>query len=709
MEARSVVAGEGKVADVESSVVRRGLSLKSNGGIDPRIRWLFWSILFLGAFIRFFWLGRASYMIDEINVVRDAATQPSYAAIFDTELGRFSWYHRLPLLMFIMRFVFQMIGYTSNFPPEWLARMPFAILGTLSLPLFYLLGLSLRNRALGLWCMFLAAISVFHSFYSREAYDYSMVIFFAVGTLWSGVELVRCDFAEVKAGPWRVLAYLFFSIGMLQSHLSGLLFLGPLNVLMFFVLFFSPGKMRGKQIGRWLVLMGAAYVVFFPFLLRLFGGFEVTEQPTVKRFSLAVVPALLGRMGWGEFWWTLVPFGVFLVAGFVGIRLARDRTERFLWILLAVELLAYFFVQSWMLRVSRFEVRYYSALFPLLILFVAWGVESTIEWFRAKNPRISVAKLKTIVAMVILFWLAPSLWNVCALQTRGYNYKGIAAWINQNITTNGTYSFFNVYELRGVPNTYPTPGRNATSVGAWSTAEDYQRVQPPKRMVSLFTRFPQIVFVEIAPDDLLAPELKADSLPRDQLFMRHEWLVDPAWDRLLQLRTFPLSEVQLNATNISRTLISWNEPEDLPKLAAKNGRLFYHSFGVGWQYVRDQQMNDWMVMQNSIMGAASATLNVGNVTEHACTADLVLDVMAPPNGCRWSLYDPSGRVLMDKTLISAQPQSLTIRNLVIPPGGAMLTLQTLPPPNDVNWNFCVYAVKLTNSKLADPAIPSSQP
>ncbi len=663
--------------------------IEAGSGFTSRERWLFWGILAFGALVRFLWLGRASFMIDEINVVRDAATQPGYSAIFHTELDRFTSLHRLPLLMFILRFVFQSIGYHSSFPPEWLARLPFAVLGTLSLPLFYALGRTLKNKTLGLWCMFLVSVSVFHAYYSREAYDYSMVVFFSAGTLWSAVELLRCEFKDVKAGPWRVAAYLFFSIGILQAHLSGLLFLGPLNALMFLLLFRSPGGMKGNQLGRWLAMMGAAYVVFLPFLLRLFGGFETTESPLAKQFTLEAVPALFGRMGWGQFPWTLAPFVGFLLAGLAGIRLAHDRRERFLLILLALQFLAYFAVQSWMLRVSRFEVRYYSALFPLLIVFVAFGIDYVVTWCRAKWPGAPAVALHAAVAVPLFLWLLPSLWSVCALQARGYNYKGIAAWINQNIPPNGTYAFYNIYELRGVPQVYPTPGRTATSAAVWSSGDDYQRVQPPKRVASLFSRFPQIYFVEVAPDDILAPETKADPLPREALFMRHEWLLDPAWDRLLQLRTFPPSEVQLNATNAPRTLVSWNTVEDLPALAAKNGRSLYVAFGDGWQYARDQQMNDWMLLQTG------GSIHLGNAGKEPAKALLRISALAPAGDTLLTVTDSRGATVLDHARMVPEFRDVTVTNLVLPPGLSRFDLQTVPAPGAMNGQLAVYAIGVT--------------
>ena len=130
----------------------------------------------------------------------------------------------------------------------------------------------------------------------------------------------------------------------------------------------------------------------------------------------------------------------------------------------------------------------------------------------------------------------------------------------------------------------------------------------------------------------------------------------------------------------------------MPQVAARRGEKFYHYFGPEWLYYRDPQMNDWLV------NTSYATLYVGNATDKPLVADLILEVMAPPKGCRWSLFTANGKRLVDHSLISAPPGNLTVRNLVIPPGAALpLTVQVLPPPNDLNGNFCVYNATLVEA------------
>ncbi len=656
-----------------------------------------------GLLLRLVLLGHTSFWIDEIPTVGSAISQKSLSTLYATELERFTWYHHLPMLDAVILLFTRWFGFTGSFPSEWLARLPFALLGAFTLPLLYLLGKSVRDRAVGLWTMFLGTVSVFHIFYSREAYAYSLLIFFAAGVSWLGIRLVR-DAIDGKPFRWPLIAgYILFSAGFLQSHLGALLFLIPWNGMMMLAAGAWGGwknLLKPARLASWALILGAAYLVFFPFLLRLAGGYTTTDASHAVSFSWRAIPAVLGRMAWGESLAALLP--AFLLLGFACAGEAKTVRggKPSLVILAAVQIAVYFVFQSWMQvrSNSRLEVRYYSAFYPLLLLVLAVGIEGAVAWAGERFKKVSANALRGVVAAVLLLWLAPSVWLVVTLQCRGWaNYKGIAEWIMKNVPENGIYAFYNVYEFRGVPQVYPTPGRTATSVAQWSTDEDFKRVQPPQRALSLFSRFPQICFVEIAPEDLLAPRPDVPPIARDALFMRREWVEDPNWDRLMRLRTFPLGDLQFNATNAHKVLMSYNKLEDMPQLAARRGESFYHYFGPEWKYYRDQNMNDWLV------DTGYATLHVGSATGQPRPADLVFQVMAPPNGCRWSLYAPDGSVLVDKAVVSAAPSRLSVRNLVVPPGGMALTIQVLPPPNQMEGVLCVYGVNLQDPSPAPAA------
>ena len=94
---------------------------KVSGGLMA----LFWIILVFALCIRVSALDKASYMIDEINVIRDAMSAESLKAIWKQELERFTQYHRLPMLMGIIRVSLKASGEAAQgYPKESAARMP---------------------------------------------------------------------------------------------------------------------------------------------------------------------------------------------------------------------------------------------------------------------------------------------------------------------------------------------------------------------------------------------------------------------------------------------------------------------------------------------------------------------------------------------------------------------------------------------------------
>ena len=674
--------------DISQTTVEPPSGARNTG---PRVALFLAVMLLAGLLLRTVFLGRASYWIDEINIINVSVTADSVADIYRLELGRFNWYHVLPFLSAVVHVVIKTVGYTGAFPPEWLARILFALCATASLYLFYLLGRTVRGLAVGLWAVFLGTFSVFHLFYSREVYAYSLLIFFGLGCLWTGIETVRRTIRPDRFRWPFALGYMLFSTLFLQTHMSALLFLVPWTGLLGLTVLLSMGWKKTfslPSLGFWMLTLGASFAVFFPFLVRMFGGYTTTDDPSVETFSLKTILAVLGRMGWGEHWATMIPFVIFLVLG--GAYAVRDWKKKANWtgLLIVAQGLLYFALQSWMLirTQSRFEVRYYHGLFPLMMVLVGWGIEQSATWVAAKR-NFRVEMLRGIVGGAILLWAIPSLVSVCTLQCRGYsNYRALANWINANLSTNGVYSFYNSTEMRAVPRVYPTPGRIPTSVADWSSEEDFKRVDPPGRAVSLFMRFPLIVFAEFAPDDLLCPHGKSAPIPRDQLFMRHEWIGDKSWSRLHRLKTFPVSEVHPQATNSQMVLVSYNKPEDLPALAAKRQQVFYSYFGPDWGYVKDNRMNGWKITESS------GTVFIGNISGRPASGVIKVAVLGYPSGGLLSVYGPDGRKLLDKTAIQPDYQMLTLPAVELQPGLNSCRMEIMPAPGSPSSALLVYGV-----------------
>ncbi len=661
--------------------------------VGSGMRFLFWAILAAAVCSRIFWLGHASYMIDEINVVRDAAHAKSYADIWNTELERFTSYHRLPMLMMVLRASIHVFGEQGKyFPSEVSTRFPLALFGIASILLLYLLGREVKDRRLGLWLMFLAAFNTFHVYYSREAYDYMMVVFFSTGVLWAGVRLLRrWDLEQAIAYP-DAAAYIFFSAGLLQAHLAGLLFMGPWSALLAANVIWDRQKrkeLKGPVLGLWVATLGAGFVPFLPFLFRVF-GFKTTEAVTANRISLAVFPEVIGHMGWGEGWWSLLPFVACLALGIVAARRSPDRR---LFMFLGLATLGYFLVQTFMLRVSRFEVRYYSAMFPLILLCAALGLDFLGQWISEKRKQIAGPVPHLLLAAPLLAWMLPSLWMVEKIECRSQNYKAIADWVNQNMPNNGIYSYWNGYEARGVPAVYQTPGRFVAYPTVWSTAEDYIRLQVRQRITSFFLRFPLACYIELTPDDLLAPSLvHNDPPPRDKLFANQIWLTDPAYEWLVKWKTLPLGEAQWYTGLMDHIHVCYNKTSDLPKLAQQRGKILYHYFGEEWSYGKDPQDNDWLITPNA------GSFFIGNIAGRPVNVTIKLSVMSPPSGCEISIYAPSGAKVLERAAVPGSFSEVVVSNLVIGAGTTQYQLEVLPTPASLNPQLLLYALQVDEVK-----------
>lgn len=613
----------------------------------PRVSWDPWifGMLASSLILHLVWLGRASLQIDEIVTIRDALSQPSVAAIYATELERFHWYRVLPLFMVPIHWIGQFFP-GATFPPEWALRLPGALFSALSLPLFYGLGQAIGGRRLARVTMALAVFSPFHLYYAREAYAYGYLMAFSAGVLWSSCVLLSHDWSV--GTPWKAaIGFMVSSTLMLQTHLTGVVFLSVWLVVMAGLFLWKlglHGVFRLRVLGTLLPSVIVPYLVFSPFLVRLLAaGYSSTDTSGVICFSGGALISIFGRMGWGEAWWDLIPFLAALIAGAAAIWNAADVASRPAVAGFIIQPAAYIAFQGTYqyLTKSRFEVRYFSSAFPILMVLAAagllslWGIRTGSSGV-IRRPSVVPRGVALTATAILAAWLAFGDALVLALGCRGHNYRAMARWINDHVPDGGIYAYDNVWDLRGVPGVYPTPGRVGTSVAAWTTLEDVNDVHLPERVNSLFQRFPELFFAEVGPADLLHPEAKMPPIDRDALFMRHEWVGDAAMDWLFGLDLHPLTEVLWGNRSLHRTLFSYNLPEDLPALARRNGRSTYHSFGSGWQYVRDQNWNHWMV------ATGSAEIIAGNANPDTLEADLLFTLLPQPPGCRVEVTTPSG-------------------------------------------------------------------
>jgi hypothetical protein len=132
--------------------------------------------------------------------------------------------------------------------------------------------------------------------------------------------------------------------------------------------------------------------------------------------------------------------------------------------------------------------------------------------------------------------------------------------------------------------------------------------------------------------------------------------------------------------------MSYNKPEDLPLLAAQRGERVYSYFGPEWQYMRDQQMNDWMTVSRE------GTVFVGNVLPNATTASVSVTAAAVP-GDGWLMISSGTAASASRIPLPGMKVSqVSVTNLVLSPGVNALTFRFASGRPDGQERLLVYEV-----------------
>jgi mannosyltransferase len=125
------------------------------------------ALTLLGIFLRFYHLDYNSIWLDEATTFYES--QASFSAIWQTSVtGEF----HPPLFNWIIHLMLT-LGQS-----EFILRFVPAVLGGLTIPVFYLIGKEYRDRNVGIISAALLTFSYFGIFYSQEARSYSMMLFF---------------------------------------------------------------------------------------------------------------------------------------------------------------------------------------------------------------------------------------------------------------------------------------------------------------------------------------------------------------------------------------------------------------------------------------------------------------------------------------------------------------------------------------------------
>jgi mannosyltransferase len=168
-------------------------------------------LIIVGAFLRFYHLGYNSLWLDEATTHLYA--QKSFLEIWGIATGgEFN-----PPIFYWIEHIMLHFGNS-----ELILRLVPAILGVLTIPLFYLIGKELVDENVGLIAAALISFSPFHIYYSQEARAYTTVLFF--------VSLALICYLRARSSQESIYWILFgiFSAFAFWTHFYSFIIIGTL-------------------------------------------------------------------------------------------------------------------------------------------------------------------------------------------------------------------------------------------------------------------------------------------------------------------------------------------------------------------------------------------------------------------------------------------------------------------------------------------------
>lgn len=357
-------------------------------------RWII-LILALAAFLRFYQLGFQSAWLDEVHTLKESNPVMPFSQFHKVIMAR----EGIPHLYFmIVRFLSDVFGSSI-----YVARIPSAIGGVLTVWFVYLLGKELCNKRAGQISALLLTLNFFHIAYSQEARSYVLLAFFATAAFYYLVRFVR-----VASLKYALLLGLFSG---LITHMQpiGLVNVVALYFIVFFVLAFNRPKDTGKFILLSVASMLAALIVFIP-VYQIVQKVSVIDNPWIPALSWdSMFDVLVSLSGNSKI--VLVAIVLSILYFFVTVaRSLSNKAHRnlsqnrllfgfvilFVWVFseLAGIVLKSYFGDSIILA------RYFMAIVPAMMLFLGIGIELI------KNKMVKIA-----VSLVIPSGLAFALFS----------------------------------------------------------------------------------------------------------------------------------------------------------------------------------------------------------------------------------------------------------------------------------------------------------
>lgn len=627
--------------------------------------WTFAAILFgVALLVRLTALGHADLWCDEILFISRTHAPKTPFFVVSTNWRELLLVTHMPLPELLQNlFLWLCLPFDSNLIYNtWLLRMPAVLWGAGSVVLLYRLACRMFRQATALIATLTFCFFFYPVYYSREAYYYAPLIFFATATLDLYLErIVRKDGSRRSA-----VFFVMCLSGMVLSHLTGILFGALLFVVSLGALGHAAFVRRNAESSRCLRKILPLFIVpallVAPYVIRLSTNpIDSGMQGVPMNFAPLLFHAL-GKLTLGTvFPWPILGSLILLAGTLWMFRRGPQREARILLTLLMVSALL---ILTYSQTRTQFALRYFNVLWPGLVCLWALGLEAivviSIRLARARPAFESrgIYALGFIFVLIhALFFLSP----MYQLRAKDRDFGGLARWLTSNLRPGTPYFFeYGGWDLRFVPGYFPTPGLSHTVAHAWN-GPDFEQVKR-QMQTNIMARFPESACIESL--DVEWPELPNRYLhkmelrnePVMQLIRRGIWFETP------------LPHAPDRAPNDLN--IWYNTLDDAVNLARNAGATAYFDFNnaecaqmAQGVYVHAAQGN-------------KATIRVINLKGKPMQGTFHIEgaVNTPQAECPL-FVSWQNQVIMQTSCARGQPWTLETPRVTLPPGEHFLTLQ----------------------------------
>lgn len=357
---------------------------------------------------------------------------------------------------------------------DFAVRVPSIVVGTLLIPLVYLLGKEAYDRRTGAVASIITALAPFVVWYSQEARMYELLMAFAVLCLWAQLRILR------RGGWYPWVLYTVASAAMIATQYFGiwqlltqqLIFLGAI------VVRWRRHERPGALLLPWLCSAVVLLLALVPIGLMMKGQFS-NAQDTGQAFRGAAGASLSVYSVITNFGYTIVgfhstsvmshvvslwPFGILAALLVLG---RRCKPVSYLLVAMVVVPVTAMFVLG-DLKESLADVRYQSTVVPILLLLIARGITAVVT-----SERLLVIVITVLVAVMSL-----ALFNqqFSSANPRRYNFREALHRVNSQARPGDTILYDPVDDQLNTVIDYYSPKVKSAPLSSKPTIAPHRKV-----------------------------------------------------------------------------------------------------------------------------------------------------------------------------------------------------------------------------------------